>query len=73
MSHVMNPNGKRCIVCVYLLNDPSFNTLVDVLTPLAPKQSSFSIIIAELKLPPFYKASMMTIVRLSTHVPSTTL
>jgi hypothetical protein len=69
----MNPNGKRCIICVYLLNDSSFNSLVHVLTPLAPKQSNFSIIVAELKPPPSYKASMMIIVRLSILVPSTIL
>jgi hypothetical protein len=73
MSHAMNPTGKRCIVCVYLFSDPNFNTLVHVLTPLAPKKSSFLVIAIELKPPPFYKASMMTIVRLLVLVPSTTL
>jgi hypothetical protein len=68
MNHAMNPIGKRYIVCVYLLNDISFNTLVHVLTPLAPKQSSFSVIAAKLKPPTFYKVSMMTIVKLSAYI-----
>jgi hypothetical protein len=72
MSHAMDPNGKRCMVCVYLFSDPNFNTLVHVFTPLAPKQSSFLVITTKLKPSPFYKASMMTIVRLSALVPSTT-
>jgi hypothetical protein len=36
MNHAINPNGKRCIVCVYLLKDPSFNTL-ECIYPTSPK------------------------------------
>jgi hypothetical protein len=36
MSHAMNPNVKRCIVCVYFLSDPNFNTL-ECTYPISPK------------------------------------
>jgi hypothetical protein len=70
MSHAMNTNGKMCIICVDLFNDTNFGAL-ECTYPINPKTKQLLKYKIGFK-PPFCKASMITIVRLSTLAPSTT-